>query len=162
MRILTLLTLVLTSSLSLLTAQEPAPLRPPATPLIAHDPYFSVWSTTELLTAQPPKHWTGTDQPLLGLIRVDGKTLRFMGGGPRWVSQMPVLAQKSQRLTPTRTIYTFAGEGVELDLTFVTPALAGDMVSSGIIRALRHILFQAIFMMQPAEHDCLSHSVAVR
>src|SRR5580704_3815644 len=68
----------------LLSAQALAPIRPPATPLVAHDPYFSLWSMSDRLTDGPTKHWTGSEQAMTGLIRIDGSVFRFMGGQMRW------------------------------------------------------------------------------
>ena len=54
-------------------------LRAPAVPLITSDPYLSIWSPADALNESSTMHWTGTEHPLLGAIRVDGKTYRFMG-----------------------------------------------------------------------------------
>ena len=54
-------------------------LRPPAYPLVTIDPYTSAWSTTDKLYNEQIKHWTEKEFPLVGAIRVDGQTYRFMG-----------------------------------------------------------------------------------
>jgi hypothetical protein len=54
-------------------------LRAPAVPLILSDPNFSIWSPFDHLYQGNSQHWTGTDHPIIGALRVDGKTYRFMG-----------------------------------------------------------------------------------
>jgi hypothetical protein len=98
-------------------------MRPPATPLVAHDPYFSIWSTADHLNAEGTKHWTGTPNTLTAASRVDGTPWQVMG---RDNGTQP-LPQKSVQVLPTRTIYTFEGAGIGLELTFLTPALPNDL-----------------------------------
>ncbi|MDQ2898825.1 MAG: DUF4965 domain-containing protein [Acidobacteriota bacterium] len=108
---------------AVLSAQQTA-FRPPATPLIACDPYFSVWSMSDHLNDAPTRHWTGTVQALTSLIRIDGQTYRLMGTEPRNGATIP---QVSETVLPTRTIYEFEGRGVHAQLTFLTPLLPGDL-----------------------------------
>jgi Domain of unknown function (DUF4965)/Domain of unknown function (DUF5127)/Domain of unknown function (DUF1793)/Domain of unknown function (DUF4964) len=98
--------------------------RPPAVPLVTHDPYFSVWSMSDRLTDDWTKHWTGTIHAMCGLARIDGKAYRFMG--PAQVPA-PAMKQISVEVLPTRTIYHFEEAGVRLTLTFTTPALLHDL-----------------------------------
>jgi hypothetical protein len=110
---------IILSSLSLLAQQ-----RPPAVPLITHDPYFSVWSAADKLTDRDTTHWTGARQPITGLARIDGKTFRFMGADPR---ELPPMDQVSLAVTPTHTVYQFRAGEVDLALTFFTPAFTQDL-----------------------------------
>ena len=102
----------------------PSTSRPPATPLIAHDPYFSIWSTTDHLTDSDTTHWTGSPQPITGIARIDGKAFRFMGHHP---DEIPAMEQTAASLTPTHTRYEFQKNGVALDLAFFTPAIMSDL-----------------------------------
>lgn len=96
--------------------------RIPAVPLITCDPYFSLWSGSDCLYETDTMHWCGIKKPLKGLIRVDGKTLRFAGQGTE-----AFMEQKGLQITATRTQYYFEGAGVGLRVVFWTPLLMEDL-----------------------------------
>ncbi|MEI7729862.1 MAG: DUF4965 domain-containing protein [Verrucomicrobiota bacterium] len=103
---------------------EGTKLVPPATPLVACDPYFSVWSPSDKLNETDTTHWTGKPHRLSSVVNIDSKPYRVLGGAPR---RLPALEQTSLTVLPTRSIYTFEGAGIALTLTFMTPALPEDI-----------------------------------
>ena len=130
--------------------KEGSALRPPAVPLVACDPYFSIWSPGDRLTDVDTTHWTGKPHRLTSLIRIDGKGFRLMGQQP---AKIPPLAQTGVEVLPTRTIYTFAGEGVGLRITFLTPALPNDV--DLLSRPVTYITWEAVAL------DAKEHKVEV-
>ncbi|MCX7825003.1 MAG: DUF4965 domain-containing protein [Verrucomicrobiae bacterium] len=112
-------------------------LRPPAVPLVAHDPYFSIWSPADQLTGTNTTHWTGKPHRLGGVVSIDGKQFRVIGTEP---TNVPALQQTSLKVLPTRTIYTFEGAGVALTLTFMTPALPDDL--DGLSRPVTYLTYE--------------------
>lgn len=109
-----------------LSAQQAATagLRAPATPLVVHDPYFSVWSMSDTLTGGPTRHWTGVPQQFNGIVRIDGHSYRYLGDAER---ALPALKETQREITPTRTIVTLQSSAVEIQLCFLTPAFPDDM-----------------------------------
>lgn len=126
------------------------PLRPPAVPLVACDPYFSIWSGADRLTDVPTTHWTRKPNQLTSLIRVDDRAFRVMGAEP---ASVPAMKQTHLEVLPTRTIYQFEDAGVHLTLTFMTPALPGniDLLS----RPVTYLTWEAKSV------DGASHTVSV-
>ena len=94
----------------------------PAVPLIACDPYFSVWSFSDRLYEDDTRHWTGHRKSMKGILRVDGRAYRFMGSG-----NGETVNQISLEITPTSSIYTFEAGGIELEVRFTTPLLLTDL-----------------------------------
>lgn len=117
--------LLLLALISSPRAQQPTPFRPPAVPLVTHDPYFSVWSMSDTLMGERTKHWTGAPQGMVSLARVDGRAYRLMGQSYGPVPEP--MRQTNLEVFPTRTVYHFAGGGVALSLTFMSPLLPEDI-----------------------------------
>jgi hypothetical protein len=107
-----------------LFATETKPQRPPAVPLVVHDPYFSIWSCNDKLTDDWPRHWTGRINAMCSMVRIDGKPYRIMGPSP---ADVPAMKQTCLHVSPTRTVYIFEAAGVDLFLAFITPTLPHDL-----------------------------------
>ncbi len=107
--------------------------RYPAFPLITCDPHFNVWSMCDKLNDDHTRHWTNMQNPLTGIVTVDGAEKIFMGkkrhnpfyhkyfGTPEKIEQI------SLEITPLKTIYTFRDEKLELEVTFTSPLLPDDL-----------------------------------
>lgn len=97
--------------------------RPPSVPLVACDPYLSIWSPADHLFDKETVHWTGRPQAMRSWVKVDGIDYRLMG------ESVPVRAavQNGLKVFPTRTIYGFSAGPVSIRLTFMTPALPQDI-----------------------------------
>ena len=95
--------------------------RLPALPLIANDPYFSIWMPGDTLTSACPVHWSGAPKHLNGHIAVDGKEYVFLGQSSR-----PAMETRALRVTPTQTAGVMEAAGVELTVSFWSPALPDD------------------------------------
>lgn len=61
------------------TPYKTTSLRLPSVPLVVSDPYFSIWSPYNSLNEGTTRHWTNDEKPLEGILRVDGKSYRFLG-----------------------------------------------------------------------------------
>ena len=79
------------------------------------------------LTDAPTMHWTGVPQELVGIVRVDDKSYRFLGTFGNRMQQLPALTEVSRQLTPTRTIVEMASPEIELRLEFLNPDFPQDM-----------------------------------
>ena len=96
--------------------------RLPAYPLITCDPYFSIWSGSDLLYERDTMHWTGRRKRIRASVRIDGREYRFMGQG----AQEP-MKQTGAEVTAFSTRYHFEAAGTALTVIFWTPLLLDDL-----------------------------------
>ncbi len=127
---------------------EGTKLVPPATPLVACDPYFSIWSPGDKLNEVDTTHWTGKPHRLTSLVRVDGKVYRLMGTEP---SDIPAAKQVLLDVSPTRTTYGFSIDGVVVNLCFITPALPESL--DILSRPVTYILWEVDSINQKRSPD---------
>ena len=97
-------------------------MRPPAIPIITIDPYFTVWSPSNILTDTDLQHWSAKPNRIKGCVTVDGEKYRFMGTG-----ETPALAQTSFNMSATVTDYVFEGAGIRLSISFFSTPFTDDL-----------------------------------
>lgn len=98
--------------------------RLPAIPLIASDPYFSVWMPSDQMTLVDTIHWCGQTKPIRMNVKLDDKCRVSCLGYNHHRNREAVL--KELVVTPTATRFVEDLGGVELAAEFVTPALPDD------------------------------------
>ena len=113
--------------------------RLPALPLIANDPYFSIWLPADLPTDANTIHWAGAQKWIRGHLTVDGRRYRYLGK-----NGVPAVQTTGVKVTPTQTIFEMTAGPVDLKVTFWTPALPDEstmafsrwVTESGVVKAV--------------------------
>lgn len=97
-------------------------LRPPAIPIITIDPYFTVWSPSNILTDTDLQHWSAKPNRIKGYVSIDGEVFRFMGTG-----EERAIEQVAFDMTAAVTSYTFATSKIKLDISFFSTPFTDDL-----------------------------------
>ena len=102
---------------------------------------------TDRLTDGPTRHWTGKNQGLTGIVRIDGRNFRFLGHDDE---SIPALEETGRKITPTRTIVNLQNAEIELQLCFFTPAFPDDL--SMVARPVTYLTW-TVRSRDAAQHD---------
>ncbi len=122
------------------------PIRPPAAPLAVRGPYLSTWLPATAVPGTWQEFWAGHTTAMTGIARIDGVSYVFMGapaipltipdgnyGTPSTTSGFQqALQQTGLNCTPTRSVFTMEGGGVELTLEYLSPVEPGDVTRQSI------------------------------
>lgn len=126
-------------------------MRPPATPIINIDPYFSVW--TEETVLKNTVHWTGKPNTMRGRVFVDGVEYHFLGHNNQpWhqPKEVPDMEIENTEIDAHSTIITYKNEAVRLTVHFTSPTLVEDLYYSSRPVAYAKVSFESL---DGKEHD---------
>ncbi len=108
-------------------AQTFTPIKPPAVPLITRAPYVNTWlqGSSGLAPGVWPEYWNGNIKAITGIAYIDHVAYLFLGAPA--VPSLPGMRQTALQTTPTQSIFTFNGGGVNLTVDFLSPVEARDL-----------------------------------
>ncbi len=107
-------------------------------------------NSTAIAPGTWPHYWDGGTKAMTGIAYIDGKAYLFLGAPANVPNKM---TQSSLQITPTQSIFTFNGGGVNLTVDFLSPVEADD------IRRLSMPLSDIITTAQSSDGN--SHTVTV-
>ncbi len=96
----------------------------PAYPLFVKDPFFSVWSGSDILNKDDTMFWTGSRKKISGLVSVGSKIYSFMGLNKTATD----MTQTYVDVTSFDTKYGFSCPDFDLDITFTSPLNPDDLL----------------------------------
>ncbi len=123
-------------------------LRPPCTPIITIDPYFSVWSEQNIL--QNTVSWTGAPNTMRGTVFVDGTPWHFLGLGGVGED----LTLENTEIDAFSTTFTYKNDAIRLTVRFTSPVLPDDLYYASRPVAYCHTAWEAL--------DGKAHKVSVK
>ncbi len=99
-------------------------MRPPATPIINIDPYFTLWAEKSIFDTIA--HWTGKPNTFVGRVFVDGEEFRFIGDdlGDAVVPKMDVESIEIDMFT---TEIICKNKKIRLTARFTSPTYIKDL-----------------------------------
>ncbi len=123
-------------------------MRPPATPIINIDPYFSVWAEESVLNNTV--HWTGKPNTIRGRVFVDREEYHFLGdkGGK------PDMEIENISVDAHSTVITYKNNAIRLVAHFTSPTLIEDLYYASRPVAYCKVNYESL--------DGLAHEVKVK
>ena len=122
-------------------------MRPPCTPIITVDPYFSVWSERDIL--QNTTHWTGLSATIRGTVTVDGLPWHFLGLGGEGEN----MTVESTQIDAFSTTFIYKNDAIRLTVRFTSPMLPDDLYYASRPVTYCHATWEAL--------DGKEHTVSV-